>query len=267
MSIADKVLRAREDYDAVYNAGVAAGQAQGNYGEGYEDGYSKGEADGYEKGHAAGQTEGYTDGRQAEHDRFWDAYFDNWNPKDGSNLFGGLGWNDQTFNPPRSITVNNVYMMFRSCAITDLGAKLKEAGVIITIDTYMMQHTFSSTRLTNIGNIVFTTPFPSLDTSFAYSTYLRVIEPVIPVTDCNIGYGFASCTALEEVRFDGTIAKMAYFANSPKLSAESVQSIIDALKDLTGQASEKVTFHADVGAKLTEVQKATVTAKNWTLVY
>jgi endonuclease I len=48
---------------------------------------------------------------------------------------------------------------------------------------------------------------------------------------------------------------------------DSVQSIVDALKDLTGATAQTLTFHADVGGKLTDAQKATITAKNWTLVY
>jgi hypothetical protein len=46
-----------------------------------------------------------------------------------------------------------------------------------------------------------------------------------------------------------------------------MQSIIDHLKDLTGQTPQKLTFHATAGGKLTDVQKAAITAKNWTLVY
>ena len=46
-----------------------------------------------------------------------------------------------------------------------------------------------------------------------------------------------------------------------------MQSIIDGLKDLTGAESQTLTFHSAVGNKLTDTQKATITAKNWTLVY
>lgn len=76
------------------------------------------------------------------------------------------------------------------------------------------------------------------------------------------------CGALEEIRFvPNTIKTPVSILHSPKLSAETIQSIIDALADLTGQAAQAVTFHATVGAKLTDEQKATITAKNWTLVY
>lgn len=57
------------------------------------------------------------------------------------------------------------------------------------------------------------------------------------------------------------------FAQSPNLSDLSIQSIINGLADLTGGDTQTVTFHATVGAKLTNEQKATITAKNWELAY
>ena len=82
------------------------------------------------------------------------------------------------------------------------------------------------------------------------------------------GYEFYQCTALEEIRIKaGTINKSIAFAQSNKLSDASIQSIIDGLADLTGATTQTVTFHADVGNKLTQAQKDTITAKNWTLAY
>ena len=52
-----------------------------------------------------------------------------------------------------------------------------------------------------------------------------------------------------------------------KLSDETIQSIIDGLADLTDGTAKTLTLHSTVGAKLTDEQKATITAKNWTLVY
>ena len=78
---------------------------------------------------------------------------------------------------------------------------------------------------------------------------------------------FDNCTSLTTIKMSGTIGNAIAFPQSSLLSAQSVQSVIDCLKDLTGQTAQTLTFHADVGAKLTEAQKATITAKNWTLVY
>lgn len=84
----------------------------------------------------------------------------------------------------------------------------------------------------------------------------------------DVGSTFAYSSALKEVRFKAnTLSLSISFAQSPNLSAESIQSIIDVLADLTGGETQTLTFHATVGAKLTDEQKATLTAKNWTLVY
>ena len=77
-----------------------------------------------------------------------------------------------------------------------------------------------------------------------------------------------SCPKLQEIRFVKETIKIDFkLFNSPLLSAESIQSIIDGLADLTGGTAQTLTLHANVGAKLTDEQKATITAKNWTLVY
>lgn len=79
---------------------------------------------------------------------------------------------------------------------------------------------------------------------------------------------FYSCNVLREVRFaPGTLSVDLNMLWSPLLSAETIQSVIDGLADLTGATAHKLTFANAVGTALTEAQKAAITAKNWTLVY
>lgn len=79
---------------------------------------------------------------------------------------------------------------------------------------------------------------------------------------------FNYCYALKEIRFvPNTIFIGIDFFYCRVLSNESVQSIIDGLADLTGATAQTIRFYSEVGAKLTDEQKATITAKNWTLVY
>ena len=74
--------------------------------------------------------------------------------------------------------------------------------------------------------------------------------------------------SLKEVRFVETSIPLSISFNySSQLSTETVQSIIDGLADLTGSTAQTLTLHATVGGKLTDEQKATITAKNWNLVY
>lgn len=100
----------------------------------------------------------------------------------------------------------------------------------------------------------------------AYS--LREILGNLNLSRARLIYDAFNTQNLETIRIvPGTAKLQLGFSNCSKLTDESIQSIIDGLADLTGQAAQTVTFHATVGAKLTDEQKATITAKNWTLVY
>lgn len=88
------------------------------------------------------------------------------------------------------------------------------------------------------------------------------------VTSASNTNAFPNCVSLKEVRFVPNSIKVSIkLANSSLLSTDTIQSIIDGLADLTGGTAQTLTLHATVGAKLTDTQKATITAKNWTLVY
>ena len=105
---------------------------------------------------------------------------------------------------------------------------------------------------------------------FSGSVNLHTVDKIIYHEGVTRGELFYNCPNLVNLTIEGTIAcdyKMNYCG---KLSAQSVQSIINALKDFAGTGSEytkTLTFNAAVGKKLTDAQKATITAKNWTLVY
>ena len=111
----------------------------------------------------------------------------------------------------------------------------------------------------------------SMDQIFRGMRHLKVIDgtPIDCSSATTLGaYAFYVCNSLEEVRFvPGTIPVSIGFGTSQKLSTESVQSIIDGLADLTGQTAQSLTFSKSTGQRLTDEQKAAITAKNWTLVY
>ena len=82
----------------------------------------------------------------------------------------------------------------------------------------------------------------------------------------NVSDMFTGCTALEEVEIvTGTIKTSISFADSPLLSSESIQSIIDGLATVT--TAQTLTFHKNIEAKLSDEQKAQITSKNWTLAF
>ena len=112
----------------------------------------------------------------------------------------------------------------------------------------------------------FNTTFGVSTDVFYSCTSLEEIRGEIENTTTNWTLWFASCVKLREVRFKANSIKGDLnISQSPLLSAESVQSIVDGLADMTGGTSYKLTLHADVKAKLTEEQLSTIAAKNWTI--
>ena len=102
-----------------------------------------------------------------------------------------------------------------------------------------------------------------------YTRSLKTILGALNFSLCTTTHlAFEYAEGLEDIEFvPNTIKINIAFKQSSKLSDKSIQSIIDGLADLTGQTSQTLTFHSTVGNKLTDTQKATITAKNWTLVY
>ena len=90
---------------------------------------------------------------------------------------------------------------------------------------------------------------------------------VLGVLDGEINYvswGFENCPKLETVRFKKeSIMCDIYSAESPKLTAATVQSIIDGMT--TTGASGTWFLHNEVKSKLTEKQKKEITDKSWSV--
>lgn len=79
---------------------------------------------------------------------------------------------------------------------------------------------------------------------------------------------FTMCYQLTDFRVvKETIKKHFNISYCDLLSNETIESIIEGLFDLTGGATQTLTFGNQVGNRLTEAQKAVITAKNWILAY
>ena len=220
--------------------------------------------DGYDNGY----NEGLEAGKKAEHDAFWDAYQQNGNRTDYRYAFSAIGWNDQTFKPKHDIKPTNAISMFYRSTITSLTRLLTEAGVVLD--------TSNANEVSSIfSDCVSLKDAPHIDLSsadycgavFSWCNSLKTAE--VTFSDKNTDYynTFFRCDSLENLTVHGTIPIGISLANSSKLTATSVQSVIDCLKDLTGATAQTITFHATAGGKLTDEQKAAISAKNWTLVY
>ena len=117
------------------------------------------------------------------------------------------------------------------------------------------------------------TEFKCYPTSIAYFAYqskkLVTILGAMDLSKCTtVTLAFTSANALKDIEFVPNSIKISIgFNDSNLLSAISIQSITDGLADLTGGTAQTLTLHATVGGNLTDEQKASITAKNWTLVY
>ena len=102
-------------------------------------------------------------------------------------------------------------------------------------------------------------------TAFMYA--LEVVDgtPLDLSSAGNVNRMLYKSEKMREIRFvAGSIKGNISFVDTAVLSAESIQSIIDGLADLTGSETKTLTLHASI--VLTDEQKATIAAKNWTLV-
>ena len=153
----------------------------------------------------------------------------------------------------------NFSYMFRDCTILTTIPQLD-----MSIGTNFNSMFYNCTSLTTI---------PQLDTSsgtsfgdmFAYCSSLTTVELTSFVSSYNM---FAYCSALENLTVTGTITVNNNNLNlsySPKLTVESLMSVINALSDNTGKTTYKVTLGATNLAKLTDEQKQIAIDKNYTL--
>ena len=224
--------------------------------------------EGYEIGAKEGAEVGYNRGKQEEYDRFWDAYQENGKRTNYDYAFYGPGWTDETFKPKYDM-VNIVSLggMFSYSNISDLKGLLDNLGIAFD--------TSNAVSAADLINNCATTTCPTIDCiKFSANTNLfRFAKKLQTASLVNVqatqGWvnAFASCGELVNLSITGTIGKNIAPYQCAKLSDASIQNIIDCLADLTGQTAQTVTFHKDVGGRLTQAQKDTISAKNWTLAY
>ena len=174
-------------------------------------------------------------GMQSEYDRFWDAYQQRGNRTVYTSAFYG-SWTDATYNPKYPIKVSQGNSLFGDSDVTDT-----KVPIDITGSTTNHSGLFVGSDIITIRKLIVA----------AHNAYNNTF----------------STSSLEDITFEGEIGKNISFSQCEKLTDASVQSIIDHLKDMTDATAPTLTFHATVGSKLTQVQKDTISAKNWTLAY
>ncbi len=217
------------------------------------------DADGYSE---EDYNRGYDSGKQAEYDRFWDAYQDNGKRTSYAHAFAGRCWTDETFKPKYPIKPDRYggFRMFESTGITDF----TRDGIVLDFSGVQdMRWAFALSENTEIK-------LPTIDLSNAINTneiftkYFGKSLSLIVSEKTVLSYIITQANYLTDLTISGVIATAINLDGCPVLSTESIQSVINALKDLTGQTSQKVQFHTDVLLKITDEQFAQISAKNWT---
>ena len=128
---------------------------------------------------------------------------------------------------------------------------------------YMNSTFYGSSKLLEVVLGFSTKNITSSKETFSGSTKLIKIDGVLDFSSNeNVTNMFYGCSNLEYVRFEpNTLSVSISLGATSKLSAESVQSIIDGLA--TVETAQTLTLNKAIS--LTDEQKATINAKGWTL--
>lgn len=243
MSIAEKLTTIDENVQKVYEAGKTAGG--GNYTQGYEDGKN-----------SVVSIERYLK----------------------TPAFTSLNIFDKA---EVKLNLDNATTLENFCVVDD-SANTNTTVEHITINCpnliTSMKTAFNCSHLTpdnTLKRVTLNVDTQNCNNFFRTFCYLNALETVdgkplnlSKVTVKAYTTVFYKTDLLKEVRFvANTIPLSIDFSSATLLSNDTIQSIIDGLADLTDSTAQMLTLHANVGAKLTDEQKATITAKNWTLVY
>lgn len=217
----------------------------------------------------AGYQKGKSEGGDSYYDTFWDSVCDEMDTNT-FRCFSGGAWNDTTFRPPKDIVLtSDSRQVFYSSHVKNFKGCIDDRG--LKIDFTKVNYVdgfFTESSAEHIGELDLTT----IVNKVGISDFCQRCRNLVTIDKIKFGNNaefknqpFHNCAKLESVTFEGEFSLSIAFNTSPRLSDASVQNIIDCLVDLTGQATQTLTLHADVKAKLTEEQIATITSKNWTL--
>lgn len=244
MTLADKIARAKTDYNNVYNKGVE-------------------------------------DGLKSEYDRFWDTFQDYGRKVVYTAAFSDT-YNDEIFKPKYDIIPTNAYMIFNETRITDLVKILDDCGVVLDLSKATnTQYMFMKSNVTRVGVIDASSSTNSKVFSSTFSNAKSVVSVECLRWSENarglFEYTFNSCSSLESVIFDGIIFDNGLNLQwSTKLNKESITSIINCLSTTTSGLSITLSYiavnkafetsaGANDGSTSTEWTTLIATKSNWTI--
>lgn len=153
----------------------------------------------------------------------------------------------------------SMYKMCYGCTALTHVRQLETANV-----TDMMWAFYGCSSLQKIDGLI-TDNAKSVTSLFHGCTALHTISHPLDFSSVTsqIDTTFTSCKQLSYVRFSGTINVNIHVNGCPKLTSDSLLSLLNALAD--GVTNKKCKLGSTNLAKLTDAQKAIATDKGWTL--
>lgn len=143
-------------------------------------------------------------GKDKQHDEFWKLMLNNGNRASYLRSFAGGRWTDTTFNPPKTLTMvaSNMQACFHSSNIENINIDIDITAV--TTAAYM-------------------------NGAFYSGVFKKIQKLIISEKTAFYDVAFYGCTALIEIRLEGTIGTANFDIHwSTKLSRDSLLSILNA---------------------------------------
>lgn len=224
MTIAEKITRAKADYDAVYEGGKAKAISE------VEPLNAELEQILY----------GKDTGGRGFYGEFWSAYLNEGKRGNFRLAFYGEGWTKKTFRPTYDIRVTsdaeNMFQNFNAnTSAFDLYEHLQMLGVSIDFSgATILGYAFYSMNVSRLPAIS-TVSCQTLTQLFGYSS-VETIDKVILKEDGSQTFSgaFQGCSLLKNLTIEGTIGQNGFDAHwSVNLSKASITSIINALSATT----------------------------------
>lgn len=130
------------------------------------------------------------------------------------------------------------------------------------VESLMCPQNIKSLELTYAYNLKqLYIPYTCESVSVQYCYMLRDITIPASVKSCNLSYNYNLRTVNLPLDFNVAIN----LSSAAYMTHESLVDILNALKDLTGETSKKLTLGTTNLAKLSDEEKLIATNKNWTL--
>ena len=250
MNIAENVLRAKKDFDDVYDAGYEQGKS--------EVVPAKAEQEKSVTITKNGTTEVLPDEDKTLSkvtvdvdisDTFWDDYLSNGGYKNYNYAFAGECWNNDSFKPKHDIVPKDAFYMFYKMGfegdlqkhLEDCGVKLDFSKATVAINTFQ-----GASKITRIG-VVDLRQSGVKNGLFVDCSSLKTIDKFI-FTELTTSV-FARSKALQDIVLEGTITGTMQLQDMLNLTADSAKSFLLCLKNYAGTTKEyscSIVFHSNV---------------------